>query len=492
MSATIPCPECNAPLKRPGNYAPGKRIRCPQCDATFDPTEDEPAPTGVTGSPRALAPGGPALEKEQPTGQVPRRGNLSGPRRKRGGSAGIIIGLVAGGIVLLGSAAVLVFALWYWRAPEKATQPVVQATPPVVEDQKKGPPPIDDQQQVPPPFDGKMGRPPVGPVGPGPFGPLDKPEPPPLKIGEVAPEIEGKDLDGKAMKLSDFRGKVVVLDFWGDWCPWCKAAYTYQRDLVRRMEGRSFVLLGVNCDDTADQARLVVKNQRITWRSWFDGPRGMTGPVYKRWGIQAVPSVFVLDTKGVLRQTFSGAPRTFLLEQTVESLLPAAERGRPRWLASEQLLERLGPEVEIGVYRMRSPPDYHLERREPEPGRQVFVWRHTAALPGGVPAQLEVTLVRGAKDEPASAIEKALGALSCLRQGWSCSMAQRGEVNGQLFYRVNWFGLESASKRSTHGFVYAARDGDVLIQIVGRGGNLDRGTMVFADAAALTLRKPAK
>jgi len=38
-----------------------------------------------------------------------------------------------------------------------------------------------------------------------------------LKVGKVAPEIEGADLDGVAFKLSDYRGKVVVLDFWGDW-----------------------------------------------------------------------------------------------------------------------------------------------------------------------------------------------------------------------------------------------------------------------------------
>jgi cytochrome oxidase Cu insertion factor (SCO1/SenC/PrrC family) len=41
--------------------------------------------------------------------------------------------------------------------------------------------------------------------------------PPHLAIGKVAPEIEGKDVDGKKFKLSEYRGKVVVLDFWGDW-----------------------------------------------------------------------------------------------------------------------------------------------------------------------------------------------------------------------------------------------------------------------------------
>ena len=45
----------------------------------------------------------------------------------------------------------------------------------------------------------------------------DRSESPKFAIGKVAPEIEGKDVDGKKFKLSEYRGKVVVLDFWGDW-----------------------------------------------------------------------------------------------------------------------------------------------------------------------------------------------------------------------------------------------------------------------------------
>src|SRR5262249_52107104 len=50
-----------------------------------------------------------------------------------------------------------------------------------------------------------------------PAGPGDDPEARSLVLGQTAPEIEGEDLDGKKFKLSDYRGKVVVLDFWGNW-----------------------------------------------------------------------------------------------------------------------------------------------------------------------------------------------------------------------------------------------------------------------------------
>ena len=51
-------------------------------------------------------------------------------------------------------------------------------------------------------------------------------------VRETAPEITGDDLNGRPMKLSDFRGKVVVLDFWGDWCGPCRAMYPHERSLV--------------------------------------------------------------------------------------------------------------------------------------------------------------------------------------------------------------------------------------------------------------------
>ncbi len=68
-------------------------------------------------------------------------------------------------------------------------------------------------------------------------------------IGKPAAEVEGRDAEGRAFKLSDFRGKVVVLTFSGNWCGPCKGMYPDERELVKRLESRAFALLSVSTDE---------------------------------------------------------------------------------------------------------------------------------------------------------------------------------------------------------------------------------------------------
>jgi peroxiredoxin len=120
-----------------------------------------------------------------------------------------------------------------------------------------------------------------------------------LGVGKEAPEIEGADLDGREMKLSDYRGKVVVLTFWGTWCGPCMRMVPDERKLLARLAGKPFALVGVNSDTDQARLRAAVEKEGITWRSFRDGPA--PSPIAKAWNVHSWPAVYVLDRQGVIR-----------------------------------------------------------------------------------------------------------------------------------------------------------------------------------------------
>ncbi|MGA2699812.1 MAG: TlpA disulfide reductase family protein [Isosphaeraceae bacterium] len=120
-----------------------------------------------------------------------------------------------------------------------------------------------------------------------------------LSVGKLAPEVVGRDHEGKLFALAEYRGKVVVLTFSGNWCGPCAGMYPQERELAARHAGKPFTLLSVNTDASLDTLRESIAKGQITWRCWWDG--GMTGPITTRWGIRLFPSIFVLDRTGVIR-----------------------------------------------------------------------------------------------------------------------------------------------------------------------------------------------
>jgi peroxiredoxin len=120
-----------------------------------------------------------------------------------------------------------------------------------------------------------------------------------IGTGKTAPDIEAADVDGHVFKLSDYRGKVVVLSFSGSWCGPCRAQYPHERELVSRLKDRPFALLSVNTDEKETLSKAIAAGE-ITWKCWWDG--GLMGPICKAWNVYGYPTVFVIDAKGVIRR----------------------------------------------------------------------------------------------------------------------------------------------------------------------------------------------
>jgi thiol-disulfide isomerase/thioredoxin len=139
-----------------------------------------------------------------------------------------------------------------------------------------------------------------------------------LVVGKLAPEIDGEDLDGRPLKMSDHRGKVIVLTFWATWCGPCMAMIPHELSLARRMADKPFILLGVNGDDDRDAAKRARSTTGMTWRSWRGG---RDGEIIRRWNVDSWPTVYVLDGKGVIRyKNVSGEKLDRAVDELVREL----------------------------------------------------------------------------------------------------------------------------------------------------------------------------
>jgi thiol-disulfide isomerase/thioredoxin len=144
-----------------------------------------------------------------------------------------------------------------------------------------------------------------------------------LAIGKASPEIEAEDLDGVPFRLTQYRGKVVLLTFWATWCGPCMAMVPHERALVKRFEGEPFALLGINADQDNDTAKRAVREHQINWRSWRD-VSAKDEPISKTWNVRSWPTGYVIDHKGIIRyKNLRGKE----LEEAVERLLQEAEAG---------------------------------------------------------------------------------------------------------------------------------------------------------------------
>jgi peroxiredoxin len=142
-----------------------------------------------------------------------------------------------------------------------------------------------------------------------------------LAVGKSAPDVETKDIDGKKVKLSDYEGKVVVLDLWAEWCgPCCgpsRAMIPHEREMVNKLEGKPFALISI-CGDDKDVLKEFLKQESIPWTIWSPGP---DGAIRKEWHVRFFPAIYVIDAKGVIRyKNISGKE----LEAAVEKLVAEA------------------------------------------------------------------------------------------------------------------------------------------------------------------------
>ncbi|QXV64782.1 AhpC/TSA family protein [Mucilaginibacter sp. 21P] len=121
----------------------------------------------------------------------------------------------------------------------------------------------------------------------------------PISIGHKAPEFTIKSIDGKDIKLSDYKGKYVMLDFWASWCVPCRHENPNVVKQHAAFHQKGFNILGISLDTEKAPWEAAIKADKLTWSHGSDLQR-FDGPTEHLYRIEAIPSNFIIDPNGVI------------------------------------------------------------------------------------------------------------------------------------------------------------------------------------------------
>ncbi|MBX3043985.1 MAG: TlpA family protein disulfide reductase [Candidatus Kapabacteria bacterium] len=120
--------------------------------------------------------------------------------------------------------------------------------------------------------------------------------------GQPASDFTLKDLDGKNVTLSQLKGNIVILDFWGTWCHWCVKAMPKLQNVHEKYKGKNVIVLGISCNERegADPKKFL-KDNNITYNSLVLGEQ-----VASQYGVTGFPTLYVISKDGTILTSMSG------------------------------------------------------------------------------------------------------------------------------------------------------------------------------------------
>lgn len=114
-----------------------------------------------------------------------------------------------------------------------------------------------------------------------------------LKIGDSAPSFVLLDIQGKKASLSDYKGKVIIVDFWATYCPPCKKSIPFLNELQRTYEEKGFTVLGLSMDGSTKTVISFKENIAIDYPVLMGN-----SDVARQYNVRGLPTIFVLDRQG--------------------------------------------------------------------------------------------------------------------------------------------------------------------------------------------------
>jgi len=133
-----------------------------------------------------------------------------------------------------------------------------------------------------------------------------------LSLSHDPIDIRLKDLNGQHVSLSDFRGKIVFLNFWTTWCPTCRIEMPSMEKLHQKLKNKDFAMVTINIQESVSQVKKFFKEFKLTFTALLD----TTGEVATGFNIRAIPTTFIMDKNGKIIGSIMG-PREWDSKKSV-------------------------------------------------------------------------------------------------------------------------------------------------------------------------------
>jgi peroxiredoxin len=146
------------------------------------------------------------------------------------------------------------------------------------------------------------------------------------KNAKAAPEFSLKDASGQTVHLSDYRGKVVLLDFWATWCGPCKVEIPWFMEFEKQFKDQGFAVLGVSMDEDGWAAiKPYVNERKMNYRVLLGDDKVSTS----YGGVDSLPTTLLIDREGNIASVHEGIAQKEEFKNAIVQLLDAPRAGAP-------------------------------------------------------------------------------------------------------------------------------------------------------------------
>ncbi len=137
-----------------------------------------------------------------------------------------------------------------------------------------------------------------------------------IRIGNLAPDFSLKGLDGQTVKMSELRGKPVMVNFWATWCPPCREEMPDLQKAYQKYRGEGMVFLGIDMQEDPETVRKFVQQNGYDWTFVVDSD----AQVARTYQASAIPTSYFVDRNGIIRDTQIGAVTPALLDAKLSKI----------------------------------------------------------------------------------------------------------------------------------------------------------------------------